>query len=440
MYFVLEIDLLFSILYTIYIAAKGDVIALEQEKITETIRDGAPEGRGLRGRISALLESYRNDRDFTLFLIVGLFSGVAGGINATVFNNFLSDVYHLSASARGIVEFPRELPGVFIMVVLGLLSFMGDVRIASLGMGLAALGMIGLGIFSPTYATMLIWMMLLSLGTHIFMPISPGIGMNLSKPKDYGKRLGRFSAYSLTATIIGYGIVWIGFRYLGLTYQIAFLIASVFYIFAAFFLRLMHSNKPQVKKVHFVFRKRYTLYYILCVVNGARKQIFLTFAPWVLIQVYDLDPPVFAILGLVIAALSIMTRTVVGNAIDKLGERFVLSLEAMVLILICVGYSFAADIFPAGIAVVVIAACYIIDNSMSVVEMARSTYVKKIAVSPDDVTPTLSAGTSFDHIVAMSIPFFGGLLWANMGYKYVFIAAAVIAVINLFLSMKMKIE
>ena len=182
------------------------------------------------------------------------------------------------------------------------------------------------------------------------------------------------------------------------------------------------------------------LYYILSIVNGARKQIFITFAPWVLIQMYHVDPPVFAILGVVISLVSILTRTIVGRMIDIKGERFILSLEALILIVVCMGYSFAADLVPAGIAVVIIAVCYIIDNSMSAVEMARSTYIKKIAVHPDDVTPTLAAGTSFDHVVAMSIPFFGGLLWASLGYQFVFLAAAVIAVINLILSRQIKIE
>jgi predicted MFS family arabinose efflux permease len=391
-------------------------------------------------KFSKMLVKFNKDRDFKLFLIVGLFTGIASGINSTVFNNFLSDTYKLTAAARGIVEFPRELPGVLIVIVLAILSFLGDVRIAIVGMILAALGMLGLGLFSPTFVTMLMWMMILSLGTHIYMPLSAGIGMNLSQNENYGARLGRYSAYNLFATIIGYAIVWSGFKYFKLTYQIAFVIASVFYIIAAFFLGLMKSKKPKKKKVTLVFRKRYTLYYCLCVVNGARKQIFLTFAPWVLIQVYDVDPPTFAILGLIIAILSIFTRTVVGNAIDKKGEKFVLSLEAIVLIVICMGYSFAADFVEARIAVVIIAACYVIDNSLSVVEMARSTYIKKIALCPEDVIPTLSAGTSFDHVIAMSIPFVGGILWATMGYKYVFIVAAFIAVINLFLSLKINIE
>jgi len=304
----------------------------------------------------------------------------------------------------------------------------------------ASLGMLGLGLFSPTFAGMLIWMMVLNLGTHIFMPISASIGMDLSENGNYGVRLGRFSAFNLMATIIGYSIVWFGFKYFGLTYQIAFVIASFFYILAAYFLGLMNPKNHKTKKVKFVFRKKYSLYYCLSIVNGARKQIFLTFAPWVLIQVYHLEPPAFAILGLIVALLSIFTRTIVGNAIDNKGERFVLSSEAIVLIVICLGYSFASDVAPKGIAVIIIAACYIIDNSLSVVEMARSTYVKKIAVFPEDVTPTLSAGTSFDHVIAMSIPFLGGLLWATLGYKYVFIFAAFIACLNLYLSLKIKIE
>jgi predicted MFS family arabinose efflux permease len=287
---------------------------------------------------------------------------------------------------------------------------------------------------------MLIWMMLLSLGTHMFMPLSPGIGMRLSRSEKYGVRLGQYNSYNLAATIIGYGVVWAGFKYLGLTYKIAFAIASVSYVFAAFFLSLMRNNKPEVKKVKFIFRKKYTLYYCLCIVNGARKQIFLTFAPWVLIQIYHLGPPVFAVLGVIISIVSILSRTIVGNAIDIKGERFVLTLEAILLIVLCMGYAFAADIAPAGVAVVIIAACYIIDNSLSAVEMARSTYVKKIAVHPEDVVPTLSAGTSFDHVISMSVPFLGGLIWTSFGYKYVFLAAALIAFLNFILSSKIKTE
>lgn len=382
---------------------------------------------------------WKEDRDFSLFLLVGFLAGIAGGINATIFNNYLNDVYHLTADVRGLVELPRELPGLLIVFVLALLSVLGDIRMAAIGMLAASLGMLGLGLFSPNFTVMLAWMMVFSLGTHIVMPLSASIGMSLSKPEAYGSRLGRFSAYSLTATIVGYGVVWTGFTFFHMSYAIAFVIAAVFYVMASFVLQSMHRKQTQIRRVRFAFRKRYTLYYCMSVVNGARKQIFLTFAPWVLIQVFHLDAPTFAILGVIIATVSIMTRKMVGKAIDRLGERFVLSVEAVLLVVVCMGYAFAAELVPLSIAVVIIATCYIIDNSMSAVEMARSTYVKKIALEPGDVMPTLSAGVSFDHVVAMSIPFLGGILWKTMGYQYVFLAAAFIGVLNLILSLQIRI-
>jgi hypothetical protein len=386
-----------------------------------------------------LIEDLKNDRDFTLFLFVGVFTGIAGGIYSTTFNNFLSDVFSLSADARGLVEFPRELPGMTIMFVIALLSFLGDIKMAVVGMIFAAIGLFGLGTMSHSFTVALAWVMIFSLGTHMFFPLTPSIGMHLSRKEQYGVRLGRYNAYNLFATILGYSIVWCGFKYLGLTYQVAFIIASLFYVIAALVLGRMKPIEPKKFKIKFILRKRYTLFYLLSLVNGARKQIFLTFAPWVLIQVFHVTPPVFAMLGLFIAAVSIMTRTIVGNAIDRLGERFVLSAEAILLVVICFGYAFAEDIAPAGIAVIILSACYIIDNSMNAVEMARSTYVRKIVVNPEDVTSVLAAGISFDHVIAMTIPFAGGILWITYGYKAVFLAAACIGLLNFLLSMRIRI-
>ncbi len=125
----------------------------------------------------------------------------------------------------------------------------------------------------------------------------------------------------------------------------------------------MRSGKPSARKIKFLFRKKYTLFYVLCVVSGARNQIFLTFAPWVLIKVFGLEPQTFAILGMVVSSVRHRHRKIIGKAIDIKGERLSLTLEAVVLFSICIGYAFSADIFTTGVAVVIIAACYVIDNS-----------------------------------------------------------------------------
>ncbi len=394
-------------------------------------------------RVNGLKRAFRDDRDFCLYILAGIFIGIATGIYGTIFNNYLNDVFHPSTEMRGALEFPREMPGATIMIVLGLLAFLGDVRIAILSMGICVAGLAGIGFLSKSYGVMTIWLVMFSLGQHLVMPVSPSIGMSLSKPENYGARLSTYSAYMLCATLVGYGIVWAGFKYLNLSYNAAFVMCAVLYAFAAGVFSLMKKSKAKLAKPKFVFRRKYLLFYALSMVNGGRKQIFMTFAPWVLIQVYNLDAPVFAMFGLIVSLVSIFSRKMVGWAIDHLGERLVLTVEAVILFVICFGYTFSGDFLSAGVSMVIMVACYIIDSSMSVVEMARSTYVKKIAISPEDVTPTLSMGVSLDHIVAMTIPTLGGIVWAatgSDGYKYIFMADAVFAAANFFLSRKIKID
>ena len=392
------------------------------------------------GKRFGFFRDFRSDRDYKLLLLAGLFAGIGSGISTSIFNNYLSDVYNLSEELRGFLEVPRETPGFFIMLILAVLSSFGDVRIVMIGMAAAGLGMLGLGTLSPTFALMIIWMMTYSLGTHIIMPVSPSIGMSLSEEKSFGARLGKISAFGLFGGIIAYVYIFVGFNYMHMDYKTAFVTGTVAYLLAAFTVGLMKKTRPKVRRIKFVFRKRYSLYYVLACVSGARTQIFMTFAPWVLVKVFSVKPQMFAILGMIVALVSIGTRKVIGKLIDSRGERFVLTIEAILLFAICLGYAFSASIFPAGIAVVIIAGCYIIDSSMSVVEMARSTYARKIAIDLDDVTPTLSTGLSMQHIASMLIPVCGGLLWAAFGYQAVFMGAAVIALLNFILSRRIKIE
>ena len=385
------------------------------------------------------IQSFVSDKEFNLLLAAGFVSGIAGGIHAAIFNNFLNDVYHLSETARGFVEFPRELPGLLVLFVFAALSFLSITRLASFSMLLSALGMLGLGFLSPSFTTVMIWMVVLNMGIHIFLPLAPGIGMHLSEEEKHGVRLGRYNAYNLTAALIGYFIVWAGFQYLHITYYTAFIIAACCYFTAGIFLYFMKPNIiEKAKRKRFVFKKKFMLFYILSIVNGARKQIFLTFAPWVLIKIYHVDVPTYAIFGFIIAAISIGTRTVVGKAIDRLGERIVLSAEAVLLFILCIGYAFSAELFPFAVALVITAGCYILDNSLAAVEMARSTYVNKISNDPNEIIPTLTTGISLDHAVSMTMPILGGLIWTAFGFQYVFLFAALIAIINIILSLRIK--
>nr|WP_315989371.1 MFS transporter [Desulforamulus aquiferis] len=298
----------------------------------------------------------------------------------------------------------------------------------------------GLGFLSPSFSWLVLWMIIWSIGAHISMPLESSIGVSLSKPGEVGKRLGQLGAVKTAASLVGFLIVWFGFKYMNLSYSTIFALAGLSTFAACVCLLMMEPRKSKTKRHRLLLKRKYTLFYWLNVLFGARKQIFLTFAPWVLIKVYDQPVTTFAVLGLVGTVTGIGFRALLGRAIDRFGERTIISLESIMLVLVCLGYGFAGNLGLGSLAIWLVYACYVGDQLLFACNMARATYLNKIADSPDDLTPTLSMGLTLDHIVAMTIPFFGGLLWLNMGYQYVFLVAALIALANLFAALSIKTD
>lgn len=374
-------------------------------------------------------------KDLKKFLLASAFLGIAMGIDSAIFNNFLNDTFHITVSQRTLMEFPREFPGFLVVFVSGFLFFLGDVRIAAIANILAAAGLMGLGYLSGEFGFMVAWMTLFSMGQHLYMPVSSTIGMNLAEEGQLGKVLGKINGTN-TATFLVTSLVIAGvFKWFTIDYKIAFTLQAMAYIASAITIFSMTPHKMVNKGFNMIVRKEYKLYYILCVVFGARKQIFITFGPWVLIKVFHQGVSTFAILGFVIAAIGIFAKPYIGHLIDKLGEKFVLASEAILLILICAGYGLAVWIFGnTATALYIVLGCFVVDQILVAAGMARATYLKKIAIKDEDVSPTLSLGISVDHIVSMIIPWFGGLLWDFAGYEWVFLCGAIIACVNLVLT------
>lgn len=384
------------------------------------------------------------NRDLILFMLASACIGISQSIDASVFNNFLSDTFHLTVSQRTILEFPRELPGFLVVFVSGALLFLGDVRIASLANMLAAFGLLGLGYFASDFYVMMAWMTVYSMGQHLFMPMSNSIGMNLAEDGNLGKILGRINGLN-TAAYLGTSLVTaLIFKYMKVNYRVAFSIAALAFMSSSLLIFFMKPHKPQSKGRKLFLRKEYKLFYWLNVLYGARKQIFITFGPWVLIKVFSQGVSTFAVLGFFIAGSGIIVKPFVGEMIDRKGERFVLAFEAVALIFICTGYAFAESISGVlGIedaALLIICGCFVIDQLLNATSIARATYLKKIAVSQEDVSPTLSMGLSIDHAVSMVVPWLGSLVWNAFGYEYVFVVGAFIAVGNLLLTRYIKIN
>jgi predicted MFS family arabinose efflux permease len=286
---------------------------------------------------------------------------------------------------------------------------------------------------------MLVWLFIMSLGQHIFLPLTSGIGMEFAREGNTGRILGQLNSAGNVATIIGSFVVFIGFRFLNFDFPLSFTVAAAGVLISAFLLYAMKPDELHPEHSKFTLRREYGLYYWLCILFGTRKQIFLTFAPWVLVTVFNKSTAMVATLMTVGGVIGIFFNPVLGRAIDRLGERCVLMSEAFLLIFVCIGYGFSRLFLPEKIAFLVAAACFITDYLLMSAGIARATYLKKIAVKPQDVSQTLSMGISIDHIFSITIALLSGYIWKAFGYQYVFLLGAIIAVVNLYSASRIKI-
>jgi len=373
-----------------------------------------------------------------LFILAMCFWGFATATGDAIFNNYLNDSFRMSDLKRSLLEIPRELPGLSVAFISALFFFLCSRRLAAVAMLMGATGTLFFALTKPTYSVMLVWLFIFSMGQHLMLPLSSAIGMELAKENEAGKRLGQLNSAKNFAAIAGSTVVFLGFRYLHFKFSTAFLIATGGYICASVLLFRMRPVQKTDAKAKLMIYKEYKQYYWLTILYGARKQIFLTFAPWVLVTVFNQPTAIIATLLTIGGVIGIFFQPLLGMAIDKFGEKSILAAEALILIVVCFGYGFAKEFLGPRSAFIVTAACFMIDQMLMSVSMARATWLKKIVWDPSHITPTLQMAVSLDHVFSIFAAVLGGLIWKRFGYEYVFLFAAGIAVVNLFSALRIS--
>lgn len=378
-------------------------------------------------------------RELLLFAASTVMLGMAFSIMDATFNNYLDKTFALTGFQRSFLEFPRELPGFLVVFVSAALAFLCSRRLSVVSMLLAACGAVLVGFASPSYGVMLVWLFVYSMGNHLYMPLATTIGMELAREGQDGRRLGQLNALRNAAAILGSLVVFLGFQYLDFGFKHTFTIIAVFLVLAAGLLFAMTPERSVERRVYLKLHKEYRLFYALNIISGARKQLFLTFAPWVLVQVFRQPTQIMATLFTLGGVVGILFQPLLGWSIDRFGERVVLAAEAIVLVFVCFGYGFARSFLPEGAALIVVCACFLADQMIFSVSMARATYMKKIARQPDHIQQALTAAVTIDHVFSISAALAGGLIWRAFGFQYVFLLGAALAVVNFFTAMRVKI-
>jgi predicted MFS family arabinose efflux permease len=369
-------------------------------------------------------------RDRRFYFIAVMTGGLAVAMIDSSFNNFLAATWDISGLARSSLELPRELPGFLNVFVAALLAFLPGRRIGAIAFLLQALGIFLLARFSSTFSLMTVWLFIYSLGLHLFLPLQQSIALELAPRGTEGSLLGNANALRNLAQIAGGAFVFIGFGVFKLSFSGNFMIAAGIFVFGGVALFLMSKPPRDIRALALVFKGRYGLFYLLSILYGTRKQLFITFAPWVIVAIYHKPTSIMAALYFAGGVAGVLFQPLIGRAVDKRGERFMLGLEAILLIPVCFLYGFAKFIFPELIAFIIVCLCYVADSLLLSFSVARSVWMKKIAEKPSDIAPTLAMGVSIDHIFSIAVALLAGLLWDRFGYQWVFLAGAGIAVIN----------
>lgn len=370
--------------------------------------------------------------------------GIGIGCFAASLNNFLVDIHDVNQVQRGVLEFFREMPGLLLVFLLALLHRTSDWQILRIGILASMAGVIALCI-PASYAVVTLLIMLWSTGEHLTMPVRSSIAMQVAREGRAGASLGYVSsAYSaghvlgnlMVATIFLAGLRLFGVASRAMLYNAVWCL--IFLLLAASLVCSCSRHAPRVasRRPRLLLMRKFRLFYGLELFYGARKQIFLTFAPFVLIREYGVDTSHMALMMGISAILNMFAGPWIGILTDRIGYRTIMVYDTFVLVLVCLLYGYAGDWFPPAVAFWVVCVNYLLDTVISTTALATNIYVRDLSSNRDEVTSTLSTGISINHFISVLVAPIGGWIWMRWGVGTLFSLSALMSLANSFCAMQ----
>ncbi len=392
---------------------------------------------------------YKDPSSTVRFFAVLLLAGLAHGFYQGVQENFLAEIVGINKFERGIVEFFRELPGLLLIFILATMYRFSEAKVLKIGIAITLAGALGIFLVGTGKIVVVLCMVIYSLGEHIIMPVKNTISMHIARSGKSGASLGMTSAIDHTGRIVGFlGVtgLFLLFPKLGISptssksYKIIFLIATLLLATALIVVIKMKEGAVVERRSRLYFSRKFAKYYGLEVFYGARKQIFLTFAPYVLILQYGASTSLVALLLAICALSGMIFAPLIGRLIDFLGYKVIMVTDTIILMVVCFFYGFSHRIFSFNVAFVIVCVNYVLDSIISLGSLASSVYVKDIASSSEEITATLTTGISVNHLISVLIALLGGYLWQVAGIEILFTLSGILGLINTIFAATIKVE
>lgn len=341
-------------------------------------------------------------------------------------NNFAIERAAFGGAEMGILQSLREVPGFLAFLVVFLLFLCREQTIAYVSLLLLGVGTLVTGWF-PSVVGLYVTTVVMSLGYHYFETVHSSLCLQWIDKDKAPELLGRVIAVGAFSSIVVYGFIWITFELLGIDFSFVYFLGGCATVVIGLVCWLLFQQFPVKVKQNrqMVLRRRYWLYYALTFLSGARRQIFIVFAGFLMVEKFGFDVAMISILFLVNAVLNMLFAARLGRLIGNIGERRILIFEYVGLTIVFTAYAFVSN---AAIA----AGLYIIDHFFFALAIAIRTYFQKIA-DPADIAATAGVGFTINHIAAVVLPALLGFLWL-ISPSAVFLVGSALAVLSMLLS------
>ncbi|MDO6479108.1 MFS transporter [Shimia thalassica] len=346
-------------------------------------------------------------------------------------NNFVIEAADFDGRDIGLLHAVREIPGFLAVGVIFIILFvreqvLGMVSLALLGVATAFTA------WFPSLGGLLTLTFLSSVGFHYYETVNQSLQLQWISKERAPQTLGWLLATGSASTLIVFVLIVLMWDTLNLTYNIVFMTAgfttAAIALFCLFAYPQFETGTPQSKKM--VLKKRYWLYYALQFMSGARRQIFMIFAGFMMVEKFGFEVHELTGLYLINLVINIIAAPLLGKAVSRFGERATLIFEYAGLVIVFLAYG---GVYWFGWGVFVAAFLYVVDHILFGLALALKTYFQKIA-DTEDIAPTAAVAFTINHIAAVALPVPLGLLWV-FSPGAVFFLAAGMALISLSLAL-----
>ena len=366
------------------------------------------------------MKTVKKNPMYQFLIVLTIASSVGLQAWLILFNNFAVEVAGLQGKHVGMIQSVREIPGFLALLAIFVIILIKEHRLSALSILFVGLGLAATGIF-PSYPGLLLTTLITSFGYHYYETTNQSLTLQYFDKYTSPWVFGKLRSLSAAANI-GIGVFIYLFASI-LDFTQIYLLIGVMIIAAGLWGFLKEPADRNIVSQHkkMIFRKKYWLFYFLTFMGGARRQIFMAFAVFLLVKKFQFSVQGVTALFVINNIINYFLSPIIGKSIIRFGERKVLSLEYSSLIFIFLAYAAVES-------KTLVAFLYILDHVFFNFAIAIRTYFQKVG-DPRDTASSMAVGFTINHVAAVFLPAIGGMLWM-IDYRIPFVAGACMSLIS----------